>query len=109
MTDNLLGDAIRGSSFSHELGVTSMIQTGEEEGSFVNSLADSQQTRTVVEHSQSAAVRDYSYSSTECIQSVDYLPMILQDTSNITLPKSLCNIDTFFLGQRNASVVIVDT
>ena len=34
--------------------------------------------------------------------------MVLQDASNVIFPKSLCNLLSLFLGQRNASVVVVD-
>lgn len=44
MRDDLLGHAIGRSGISHQLGMTSVIQAGEEKGCFVDSLAYCQQT-----------------------------------------------------------------
>lgn len=44
MRDDLLGHAIGRSGISHQLGMTSVIQTGEEKGCFVDGLAYRQQT-----------------------------------------------------------------
>jgi hypothetical protein len=94
--DDLLGDTVSRSSFSHQLGVAAVLQHGIQNRGFIHRCAHGQET-----------LREMSDQRPK-IKEVNYLPVILENAGHIVLAQCLGNLSPFLLRQSNATVVLIE-